>query len=167
MYGGSALQDWYGYVTVVRCQHLWCLLYAIFKGHGGGECYLWCALSWGVQLKFVCSLLFYVSLQLLLDQPQLPTPSSPTAEQSHVNHQPTQTYYQHVVHAYRYAASYNKHRTYINTTRYKQGIQVTPHYGYIYQQWNITLPSDNYQHSVNRQLLNRFVTRSPNCQLRR
>ena len=32
-------------------------------GTGGG--YLWCALSWGVQLKYVCSLLSCVSLQLL------------------------------------------------------------------------------------------------------
>ena len=30
---------------------------------GGG--YLWCALSWGVQPKYVCSLLSYVGLQLL------------------------------------------------------------------------------------------------------
>jgi hypothetical protein len=30
---------------------------------GGGD--LWCALSWGVQLKCVCSLLSYVGLQLL------------------------------------------------------------------------------------------------------
>jgi len=51
-YGDSALQDWYGYVTMVRSQHLWCLLYAIYKGHRG---YLWCVLSWGVQLKHVCS----------------------------------------------------------------------------------------------------------------
>jgi len=59
-YGGSALQGWYGYVTMVRSQHLWCLLYAIFKGHRGGG-YLWCALSWGVQLKYVCSLLSYMT----------------------------------------------------------------------------------------------------------
>ena len=38
---------------MVRSQHLWCLLYAVVKGHGrGGD--LWCALSWGVQLKYVC-----------------------------------------------------------------------------------------------------------------
>ena len=37
-YGGSALQDWYEYVTMVRSQHLRCLLYAIFKGHRGGIC---------------------------------------------------------------------------------------------------------------------------------
>jgi len=49
---------------MVRSQHLWCLLYAIFKGHGGGG-YLWCALSWGVRVKYVCSLLSYVGLQLL------------------------------------------------------------------------------------------------------
>jgi len=60
----SALQDWYGYVTMVRSQHLWCLLYAIYRGHRGWG-YLWCALSWGVQLKYVCWLLAYVGLQLL------------------------------------------------------------------------------------------------------
>jgi len=35
-----------------------------FRGTGGGG-YLWCALSWGVQLKYVCSLLSYVGLLLL------------------------------------------------------------------------------------------------------
>jgi len=34
-YGGIALQDWYGYVTMVRSQHLWCLLYVIYRGAGG------------------------------------------------------------------------------------------------------------------------------------
>ena len=38
-----ALQDWYGYVTMVRSQHLWCLLYAIFKGDGGGV-FVMCAI---------------------------------------------------------------------------------------------------------------------------
>jgi len=38
------------------------VMFAIGKGHGGG--YLRCALSWGVQLKCVCSLLSCVSLQL-------------------------------------------------------------------------------------------------------
>jgi len=54
-YNGSALHDWYGYVTMVRPQHLWRFLYAIFKGHRRGD--LWYALSWGMQLKYVCSLL--------------------------------------------------------------------------------------------------------------
>jgi hypothetical protein len=35
-YGGSALWDWYGYVTMVRSQYLLCLLYATVKGHGKG-----------------------------------------------------------------------------------------------------------------------------------
>jgi len=36
----------------------------LLRGTGGGGD-LWCALSWGVQLKYVCSLLSFVGLQLL------------------------------------------------------------------------------------------------------
>ena len=39
-----------------------CYMLFIRGPRGGG--YLWCALSWGVQLKYVCSLLSYVGLQL-------------------------------------------------------------------------------------------------------
>jgi len=39
--------------------------YMLFLMGTEGVCYLWCALSWGVQLKYVCSLLSYVGLQLL------------------------------------------------------------------------------------------------------
>ena len=63
-YGGTALQEWYGYVTMVRSQHLWCLLYAIYKGTGGGGVSVMCA-TLGVQLYYVCSLLSCVGLQLL------------------------------------------------------------------------------------------------------
>jgi len=39
--------------------------YKLFlRGTEGGGC-LWCALSWGAQLKYVCSLLSYMGLQLL------------------------------------------------------------------------------------------------------
>ena len=43
-YVGSALQNWYGYVMMVRSLHLWCLLYSIFKGHGGGVVSVMCAI---------------------------------------------------------------------------------------------------------------------------
>jgi len=63
----------------------------------------------------------------------------------------------YVVHAYRYAASYNKHRTnWTNLHKYdtlNQEIQVTPDYGYITNSKisgcqvtiTITVPSDSYQ----------------------
>ena len=41
-----------------------CYMLLLWEQRGWG--YLWCALSWDVQLKYVCSLLSYVGLQLLL-----------------------------------------------------------------------------------------------------
>ena len=52
---GMVMSRWW---DLIICDVCYMLLYT-------GGVYLWCALSWGVQLKYVCSLLFYVGLQLL------------------------------------------------------------------------------------------------------
>jgi len=59
LYGiGMVMSRWWDLNICDVCYYL-----LLLKGTGGG--YLWCALSWGVQLKYVCSLLSYVGLQLL------------------------------------------------------------------------------------------------------
>jgi len=59
LYGiGMGMSQWWDLSICDVC-------YMLFIRGTGGEGNLWCALSWGVQIKYVCSLLSYVGLQLL------------------------------------------------------------------------------------------------------
>jgi len=56
-YGGSALQEWYGHVKMVRSQQLWCLLYATFKGHRSGGSVICAILGCAAQVCLLAAIL--------------------------------------------------------------------------------------------------------------